>query len=159
MAQKKDKAQNPVKKPSLKITKEERALKEAIERKAIVDNVFRLKDERNITNAEFARLLGFSLSTVCSWESRTRGITARTLPRIAQVFNVDISELFNNSPSSFVSEEDQREEKFKRIRSLLYDFSNSELDYVADAITTIWKLVYGADNDNENKPNRKVMYE
>jgi len=96
------------------------------------------------------------VSTVCSWEGRTRGITSRTLPRIAEIFNVDIAELFKDNSSYAVKEEDPREARFKRIRSLLYDFSDAELDCVVDAITSMWKLIYDTESNNKNsvRPNK-----
>jgi len=142
--------------------KSRRALKEVVEKKIIADNVFRLKEERGITNTEFATLLGFSVSTICSWEGRTRGITSRTLPRIAEIFNVDISELFRDNSHYVVKEDDMREAKFKKIRSLLYDFSEPELDLVIDAITSMWRLVHIDDiRENEKSaelPKRDIIY-
>ncbi|MCL2874401.1 MAG: helix-turn-helix domain-containing protein [Defluviitaleaceae bacterium] len=139
--------------------KSKRILKEVVEKKIIADNVFRLKDERGITNTEFAQLLGFSVSTVCSWEAETRGITSRTLPRIAEIFNVDISELFKDN-SYCMKDEDPREVKFKKIRSLLYDFSDNELDLVVDAITSMWKLANAdyAIKKKPEKPKKEITY-
>ena len=145
----------------MKENKAKRAVKENAEKKIIADNVFRLKEERNITNTELAQLLGFSVSTVCSWEGRTRGITARTLPRIAEILNVEIAELFKDNSSYEVKEEDPRELKFKRIRSLLYDFSDAELDCIVDSITAMWRLIYDTEKNNEDsvRPNKKISYD
>lgn len=157
---KEDEVKNSGRGSIMKENKAKRSVKENVEKRIIADNVFRLKEERNITNTEFAQLLGFSVSTICSWEGRTRGITSRTLPRIAEIFNVDIAELFKDNSSYAVKEEDTREAKFKRIRSLLYDFSDTELDCIVDAITSMWKLIYDAENNDENsvRPNKKITY-
>lgn len=59
--------------------------------------LFRIKElrlQRNITQAEFAALLGSKQNTISQWESGTRHPSSSVLPRLADALGCTIDELY-----------------------------------------------------------------
>lgn len=106
-------------------------------------NVSRLKKESNLSNYELASLLNFSPGTVVAWESGARGITLKALFMIAEVFNVDVAELYKprKEIAEDTEEKDAREAKFKKLQSMLHGFSQEELDCLIDTVSSIRTLI------------------
>ncbi|MCL2873464.1 MAG: helix-turn-helix domain-containing protein [Defluviitaleaceae bacterium] len=112
-----------------------------IQKELVHYNVFRLKKEVSLSNAEFANLLGFSPTTVAAWEKGSRGITLKALSMISEVLNVDISEFYKPRTDDIVVDEDPRKAKLSKLQSLLYDYSLQELDHFIDTVTSINALM------------------
>lgn len=53
-----------------------------------------LREQSRLTQEELATLTGFSLSTVCKHEARSRGLTDQAIAAYAKVFKVKTYEIF-----------------------------------------------------------------
>jgi len=114
--------------------------KSEIQRELVHYNVFRLKEDANLSNVEFANILGFSLATISAWENMTRGITLKALFMVAEALNVEMTEFYKPKHEVYVDKNDLREAKFKKIKSLLCDYSILELDCFIETIKSIQTL-------------------
>lgn len=57
-----------------------------------------LRQERGLTQAQFASKIGTHQNTVSQWESGKRNPPSSILPRLASVLGCTIDELFGRSP-------------------------------------------------------------
>lgn len=60
-------------------------------------NIRRLRHSQNMTQYDFAQVIGVSQQAVGKWEAGKRGISLRHADRIAAALNVSVSELFGES--------------------------------------------------------------
>ena len=59
------------------------------------NNLAALRKQKNITQTELAKKAGIARSTICAIESNNRGVTAKTMIRIAEALGVQINDIFN----------------------------------------------------------------
>jgi len=102
-------------------------------RKVIGENIRRERLQRGISAIEFAEMLELSPGFVGLIERGERGTTSANLYKIASVFNLSTDELFESNSEESV-ELEQQEAKRNRIMSLMFDFSDGELDYIANTV-------------------------
>ena len=57
-----------------------------------------LRQERGLTQAQFASRIGAQQNTVSQWESGKRNPPSSILPQLAEVLGCTIDELFGRSP-------------------------------------------------------------
>ena len=57
-------------------------------------NIKRLRRERRITQMELAETLGVTAQAVSKWETKTNSPDIALIPKIAELFDVSIDELF-----------------------------------------------------------------
>ena len=99
----------------------------------IGENIRRERLKRGISAIEFAEMLELSPGFVGLIERGERGTTSSNLYKIASVFNLSTDELFESNSEESV-ELEQQEAKRNRIMSLMFDFSDGELDYIANTV-------------------------
>lgn len=65
------------------------------------DNLRRLREKANLTQGEFAKAVGYSYGSIISmWESGTRKPPSDLIPKIAEVLNCSIEDLFEGGENS-----------------------------------------------------------
>ena len=110
----------------------------------IGENVRKERVARNISLDELAEMLGLSPGFVGLIERGQRGATANTLFNLSRVFGMSIDNFFYEDQSSPLSlGEDSgklkvhKEVKHMKIESLIFDFSDPELDFIISIIKGI----------------------
>ena len=68
----------------------------------IANNLRKFRNKSNISQQEIADTLGIDRKTYISWESGTSDIKSQYIPELAKLFNVEISELFQEKNSNIV---------------------------------------------------------
>ena len=69
------------------------------------NNIKRIRKQKNISQKDMAKKLNMPSSTYSNYENNNREPNAATLRKIADILNVDISDLLNlNSPENESSE-------------------------------------------------------
>lgn len=61
-------------------------------------NLKRLREERNLSQATFAKLIGVSQSAVGNWEAGSREPNLETMSKIASFFGVSVDSLLADGP-------------------------------------------------------------
>ena len=56
-----------------------------------------LRERKNLSQYKFAEMLGVAQSTVAMWETGTNIPTADKLPKIAEILNCTIDDLFGST--------------------------------------------------------------
>ena len=59
--------------------------------------LMQLRRNKNLTQKEVSELLGIEQSTYCNWESDANDIKSKHIPKLAEIFEVPITTLFENS--------------------------------------------------------------
>lgn len=59
-------------------------------------NLKRLRSKTKYSNQDIADLLGIDRNTYANWESETTDIKSQYIPKLADIFNVTIQELFDD---------------------------------------------------------------
>ena len=57
-------------------------------------NIKRLRKEHSLTQAELAKMLGVTCQAVSKWETKANSPDIVLIPKIAELFDVSIDELF-----------------------------------------------------------------
>ena len=57
-------------------------------------NIKRLRKEHSLTQAELAKMLGVTCQAVSKWETKANSPDIALIPKIAELFDVSIDELF-----------------------------------------------------------------
>ncbi len=60
-------------------------------------NIKRLRQERGITQADLASALGVTCQAVSKWETSSNAPDIALIPKIAELFGISISELFEEN--------------------------------------------------------------
>lgn len=67
-------------------------------------NLKRLRSKTKYSNQDIADLLGIDRNTYANWESETTDIKSQYIPKLADIFNVKIQDLFDDEQKkSYVS--------------------------------------------------------
>lgn len=61
---------------------------------SIGDNIRKLRFKSKMSQREVSFLLGIDKNTYCSWENNITDVKAYFIPKLAEVFNVNINDLF-----------------------------------------------------------------
>ncbi|UFH30512.1 helix-turn-helix domain-containing protein [Chryseobacterium sp. C-71] len=59
-------------------------------------NLKRLRNKTKYSNQDIADLLGIDRNTYANWESETTDIKSQYIPKLADIFNVKIQDLFDD---------------------------------------------------------------
>lgn len=59
-------------------------------------NIKRLRNKTKYSNQDIADLLGIDRNTYANWESETTDIKSQYIPKLADIFNVKIQDLFDD---------------------------------------------------------------
>ena len=65
----------------------------------IAENIRRLRQEQNLTQAQLADRLGVSYQAISRWENETTYPDIELLPTIAGLFGVTVDELLGSTPT------------------------------------------------------------
>lgn len=65
-------------------------------------NLKRLRSKTKYSNQDIADMLGIDRNTYSNWENETTDIKSQYIPKLADIFNVKIQELFDNDQKSYV---------------------------------------------------------
>lgn len=57
-------------------------------------NLKRLRNKTKLSQQEIVDMLGLDRSTYINWENETSDIKSQYIPKLAEIFNVDIKDLF-----------------------------------------------------------------
>jgi len=60
-------------------------------------NIKRIREKQNVTQEDLAKRIGVSRQAVCMWETGKRELKGTMLNRIAQIFNVPVSEILSEN--------------------------------------------------------------
>lgn len=80
-----------------------------------VEKIIELRKRKGITQEEFAKFLGVSISCVALWETGRRRINVNYLKKIAEFFNVSMDYLTGVSP---IENNEQEQELMELINQL-----------------------------------------
>jgi len=106
-------------------------------RKAVGENIRSERLQRNMSIDELAELLELTSGFVGLIERGRRGATAYNIHRLSEIFGLSVDKLYmspNTSSKVTVSEDTSSNIRYRRLMSLSYDLSDTELDFL---ITTI----------------------
>lgn len=59
-------------------------------------NIKRLRNKTKLSQQEIADMLGLDRSTYINWENEISDIKSQYIPKLAEIFNVDIRDLFED---------------------------------------------------------------
>lgn len=93
------------------------------------DRLKKIREERNINQADLAAVLNVSQGTIGNWETNKRTPDLATIKRIAEFFNVSIDYLADNESNIEIDEMDKA---FFRLKKGLepYNLSNKDTDFL-----------------------------
>ena len=96
----------------------------------IAEQIKKLRNDRNLTQSELAKLLGVSRSAVNSWEQGTNNPTLSFAVAISEVFNVSLDYLIGRSEENIdISElSDDEREAIRRVVSCLKKHNRIRLE-------------------------------
>ncbi|KUJ57067.1 helix-turn-helix domain-containing protein [Chryseobacterium aquaticum] len=63
---------------------------------SIGNNIRKIRTKSKKTQQEIADLLGVERNTYANWESETNDIKSEYLPKLSEIFNVEIKDLFED---------------------------------------------------------------
>ncbi|MCL2399075.1 MAG: helix-turn-helix transcriptional regulator [Defluviitaleaceae bacterium] len=110
----------------------------------IGENIRTERIARNISIDELAELLELTSGFVGLIERGQRGTTPNTLFKLADVFGTSIDSFFyreNSSSLSFAEEsENGKKVKRKKLKSLISDFSEEEIDFVIRVVKGVRQM-------------------
>jgi transcriptional regulator with XRE-family HTH domain len=105
---------------------------------AIGDVLIRLRDRKGIKQYELAEYLEVSQNTISDWESNKTDIKSKYIPKIADFFGVEISDLFS-SDSKIIIKQINKENSKNNYNA--YNIKVSEKSTIENLNSNIEKLI------------------
>lgn len=90
----------------------------------IGENIRNLRQEKNMTQEELAKLLCISMQSVSRWENKLNYPDIILLPKISEIFNVSIDYLLGIKEKRNINNEKQ-EKFFIDLQKLINDYFNN----------------------------------
>ena len=113
----------------------------------IGENIRRERKSRGISLNELAELMGLTTGFVGLVERGTRGTSPYTLFQLSNILDISIDKLIYRkiiSDPSYIEENEEPETasqvKHKKLKSLIYDFEDEEMDFVLKVIEDVIKM-------------------
>ena len=66
-------------------------------------NLIKLRESKKLKQQEVADYIGVERKTYMSWETEKSGVSSEIIPKLAELFKVEINELFRNNVSEIVT--------------------------------------------------------
>ncbi len=90
-------------------------------------NLKRIREKNSkLSQTDMANLLNVKQSTYCNWESGLNDIKSEYLPKIAELLNVDIKDLFENQVAKIEITQNNSDNKDNSINGLVFVLSDKE---------------------------------
>lgn len=117
---------------------------------SFADNIKRLRLQDGLLQAQLAKALGVSKSTVSMWETGERTPTLETLESIADYFNVDLNVLWGDDKKPVTIEDDgltaEEREVIRTLRSAPPDVRRHLMAFLKSA---------GFGHDTQDDPSKR----
>lgn len=90
----------------------------------IGENIKKLRQEKNMTQEELAKLLCVSMQSVSRWENKLNYPDILLLPKLSEIFNVSVDYLLGIKDDRNI--DDERSSKFfNELQKLINDYKNN----------------------------------
>ena len=93
---------------------------------SIDKNLKRIRDNRKLTQQEVADYVGVERKTYGNWESGVTTVKSEFIPKLAEFFKVEISELFKEKSSEIVITQNNSENKDHSINGIILILKDNE---------------------------------
>ena len=104
-------------------------------------NLKRLKSKTKYSHQDIADLLGVDRSTYISWENETTDIKSQYIPKLADIFKVDIKDLFEEDLKSINISNNTFDNKDSSNNSNIIVFNLSDKDVAEKLSSQIEELI------------------
>ena len=120
------------------------------DKKNIGKKIRHLRLKNNLSIDELAAMLELSPAFIGLLERGQRGAKLDNLVKLSRIFEVDIKELLYSTSDEIASvNEGNRQSKIDTLRTLSFDLSEKELDYLLASVRNIKKLRLKDDEDDD----------
>ena len=93
---------------------------------AIGSNLRKLRSKTKISQQEVADMLGLDRSTYINWENETSDVKSQYIPKLADIFGVEIQDLFLDEQKVRISN-NTFDNKDNSTGIIIFNFNNKEM--------------------------------
>ncbi|MCL2313503.1 MAG: helix-turn-helix domain-containing protein [Firmicutes bacterium] len=93
---------------------------------SIGDNLRVLRNKQNISQQEIADFLGVDRKTYVSWEAGSADIKSSYIPKLAEVLQVEINDLFKEKVSNIIINQNNSDNKDSSINGIVLLLTDKE---------------------------------
>jgi transcriptional regulator with XRE-family HTH domain len=86
----------------------------------------KLRNKTKYSQSDIADFLGIDRNTYANWESEANDIKSEYIPKLAQIFDVEIKDLFEDSVQKIEINQTNSENKDSSINGLVFILSDKE---------------------------------
>ncbi|HLV23268.1 MAG TPA: helix-turn-helix transcriptional regulator [Moheibacter sp.] len=89
-------------------------------------NLRRLRSQTKFSQNDIAEQLGIDRKTYANWESEANDVKSEFIPKLATIFDVEISELFRQASTEIVINQQNSDNKDTSINGIILLLSDKE---------------------------------
>lgn len=104
-------------------------------------NLKRLKSKTKYSHQDIADLLGIDRSTYINWENETTDIKSQYIPKLAEIFKIDIKDLFEDDVKKIHISNNTFDNKDNSTNSNIIVFNLSDKDVAEKLSSQIEELI------------------
>jgi len=93
---------------------------------SIAKNLRTIKESKNVSQQEVADYVNVERKTYMNWETGVSDIKSIYIPQLAEFFNVEIKDLFNENSSNLVITQNNTDNKDNSINGIIVLLNNKE---------------------------------
>ena len=100
---------------------------------AIGTNLRKLRTKTKLSQQEVADMLGLDRSTYINWENETSDVKSQYIPKLAEIFGVEIQDLFLDEQKVRISN-NTFDNKDNSTGIIIFNFNNKEMPKEMEAL-------------------------
>jgi len=89
-------------------------------------NLKNLRERKNLSQQYVADEVGVERRTYMSWEADRTGVKSEYIPKLAELFNVEIGELYRNKTSEIVINQNNTDNKDTSVNGVIIVLNDKE---------------------------------
>lgn len=93
---------------------------------SIAKNLRTIRESKNVSQQEVADYVNVERKTYMNWETGVSDIKSIYIPQLAEFFNVEIKDLFNENSSNLVITQNNTDNKDNSINGIIVLLNNKE---------------------------------
>jgi transcriptional regulator with XRE-family HTH domain len=102
---------------------------------SIGNNLRRLRGQSKKSQQEIADLLEIDRRTYINWENEENDVKSEYIPKLAEIFNVEIKDLFQDSPNTIHIKQENKENKDHSINGVIFVLTDkTSIDKLAEVL-------------------------